>query len=77
VLGVRRCSLTDAILRVLDERPLPYREMTARLNHFPRYLPADGMCLAVAQVREHVRRHVEAFFIDKTLVPHVVSVAHR
>ena len=61
--------LSESILIVMAERSLTYREITARLNAERRYIPWDGLYLAEAQIRDHVRRHPEYFAIDRESKP--------
>jgi hypothetical protein len=73
--GRDRGTLAQAILRALGGRTLTYREIAAAINGSRGYVPADGLYLAVAQVRECVRRRSDVFQIDRNSIPHRVSTA--
>lgn len=73
----RRSDLTAAILDILGGGSLTYRQIAAALNATRRYVPPDGLFLAVEQIRECVRQHPEAFYIDRNVTPHLVSSLMR
>lgn len=66
-------DLLPAIVAVLGDESLTYRQIAKTLNEDRKYIPSDGLWLAVQQVRDCVRRHGSAFTVNRTPVPHLVS----
>ena len=76
-MGRTRGALTQAILRLLGDRALTYREIAAGLNESRVCISPDGLRLAVAQVRDNLRRHAVSFCIDGSTIPHRVRAICR
>lgn len=71
----KESSLTTAILDVLGDHALTYRKIATAVNQRGEYWPADGMYLAVAQVRDQIRRHADTFRRSRSGTVSLISAA--
>lgn len=67
-------TLREAIVQVLGNRSLTYREITDSVNAQRIYVPRDGMLVPEAQVRATVGECLKYFKVDRSRPPHKVSV---
>lgn len=74
-MGRAASAFTSAIIRV-SRRAVPHLPRDSHQTELHAGVrPGDGMYLAVAQVRDQIRRHGEHFLIDKSSAPHHIRVA--
>ena len=66
--------LVDAIVAVLGESRLTYREIALAINREGSYRPRDGGQVPVAEVRVTVAAQPTIFLVDRTSCPNTVSV---
>ena len=76
MIGGRTLTLNEAIIRVLGQEALTYREITDTINEQRLYVPRDGMLVPRAQVRAVIRESSRFFDIDRSRSAHKVRV-HR
>lgn len=72
-----RPKLHDAIVQVLGNRSMTYRQIAEIINAGGLYMRKDGMLVPADQVRARVRQYPHLFEVDRSQTPHLVSNASR
>jgi len=65
--------LYKAILSLVQDASLTYRQIADKIDDLKLYIPGDGSLVTTENVRSSVREHHELFEVDRTQVPHRVK----